>query len=95
MTNRKKAGKATRNQYSQQYKREALADKVGAPAAARELGIEPSKLYGWRSQARLRENRSEAEQRLSAENVRLKRHLAERDEELAILKKRLRTSRKA
>ena len=89
MTKRRQAGKTTRKQYSQEYKREALAlaDKVGAPAAARELGIEPSKIYGWRSQARLRESRSEAEQRLAAENARLKRQLAERDEELAILKK--------
>jgi transposase len=89
MTQKKQAGKAARNHYSEDYKREslALADKVGVAAAARELGLEPSKIYAWRSQARRLESRSEAEQRLSVENARLKRQLAEREEELAILKK--------
>ena len=89
MTKKKQAGKAARNQYSAEYKREslALADKVGVAAAARELGLDPAKIYAWRSQARRRESRSEAEERLSVENARLKRQLAEREEELAILKK--------
>jgi len=89
MTKRKQAGKSSRNHYAPEYKREvlALAEKVGAAAAARELGIEKAQIYSWRTQARQRESRSEAEQRLAAENVRLKRQLAERDEEVAILKK--------
>lgn len=41
--------KRTRTRYSQAYKDEALAlaDSVGASAAARELGLQPSQLYQW------------------------------------------------
>ena len=45
--------KKTRACYSQTYKGEALAlaDRVGASAAARELGLQPSQLYQWRAQS--------------------------------------------
>ncbi|MCE8019226.1 transposase [Halomonas sp. MCCC 1A11036] len=45
--------KKTRTRYSQAYKAEALAlaDRVGASAAARELGLQPSQLYQWRAKA--------------------------------------------
>ena len=81
-----------RQRHSQQYKTEslALAEKVGVPTAARQLGLHESQLYSWRSKARLAQDRSAMEERLLVENTRLKRQLAEQSEELAIVKKALR-----
>ena len=75
--------------HAQQYKPEslALAEKVGGPAAAKQLGLHESQLYSWRSKARLAQDRSAVEERLLVENARLKRQLAEQAEELAIVKK--------
>ena len=88
---KKVAAKAieSRNRYSQEYKREALglAEKIGVAAAAEQLGLHESQLYGWRGKDRLQRDRGEADRQLSADNVRLKRQLAEQAEELAILKK--------
>lgn len=88
MTTQTKSGKS-RQRYSQQYKAEslALAEKVGVAAAARQLGLHESQLYSWRSKARLLQDKSAAEEQLLVENARLKRQLAERNEELAIIKK--------
>ena len=54
MTTKTKSSK-TRQRHSQQYKTEslALAEKVGVPTAARQLGLHESQLYSWRSKARL------------------------------------------
>lgn len=84
-----KQDKQTRNRYSPEYKLEALAlsERVGVGAAARQLGLNESQLYAWRGKARRDETKGEAERRLSTENARLKRELAEKAEELAILKK--------
>ena len=81
--------KKTRARYSDAYRQEALAlaDRVGVTAAARELGLQPSQLYQWRTKAQQRKNTSEREQSLADENARLKRQLAEMSEELAITKK--------
>ncbi|SEM01164.1 transposase [Halomonas daqiaonensis] len=81
--------KKTRTRYSQDYKAEALAlaDRVGISAAARELGLQPSQLYQWRTKAQQRQSTSEREQALADENARLKRQLAEKSEELEIAKK--------
>ena len=88
MTTKTKSGK-TRQRYSQQYKAEslALAEKLGVAAAARQLGLHESQLYNWRSKARLSQDKSAVEERLLVENARLKRQLAEQNEELAIVKK--------
>ena len=88
MTTKTKSSK-TRQRYTQQHKTEALAlaEKVGVPAAAKQLGLHESKLYSWRSKARLSQDRSAVEERLLVENTRLKRQLAEQAEELAIVKK--------
>ena len=88
MTTKAKSGK-TRQRYSQQYKDEslALAEKLGVAAAARQLGLHESQLYNWRSKARLSQDKSAVEERLLVENARLKRQLAEQNEELAIVKK--------
>lgn len=81
--------KKTRTRYSQVYKDEALvlADRVGASAAARELGLQPSQLYQWRAKAQQQQSASVREQALAEENARLKRQLAEKSEELEIAKK--------
>ena len=85
----KTVNKITRKPYSQEYRAEAvaLADRIGIPAAAKQLGISGPLLYNWRDKARLKENANDAMQRLHEENVRQKLQLAEQAEELAILKK--------
>ena len=64
-----------------------MAKKVGVAAAAKQLGLHESQLYNWRSKARLSQDKSAVEERLLVENARLKRQLAEQNEELAIVKK--------
>ncbi len=89
MATRKKVQKKTRANYPDEYKIEAvrLAERVGTTAAARELGIQTSQIYGWRNQQRVQASTTEIENRLLAENARLKRELAEQKEELSLLKK--------
>ena len=81
--------KTTRRQHSPEFRQEALAlaEKIGIPKAAKELGLHDSQLYGWRSKARSEKDRSDRERSLAEENARLKRKLAEQAEELAIVKK--------
>lgn len=81
--------KTTRRHHSPEYRAEALglADRVGVADAAKQLGLHDSQIYSWRTQARQRQDRGEAEHQLAIENVRLKRQLADQTEELAILKK--------
>ena len=88
MTNKAALSKI-RQRHSQQYKTESLvlAEKIGVPAAAKQLGLHESQLYPWRSKARISQERSAVEERLLVENARLKRQLAEQAEELAIVKK--------
>ena len=52
-----------------------------------ELGINDSQLYGWRLKAKANANSHEQASQLTAEVARLKRRVAEQEEELAILKK--------
>ena len=89
MSRQTQTKKATRKRYAEEFKVEALAlaDKVGVAAAARELGLYESQLYGWRTKARAERDQSETERAQAAEIARLKRQLAEREEELAIAKK--------
>lgn len=84
-----KQDKQTRKRYSDEYKSEALAlaARMGVAGAAKQLGLNESQLYAWRGKARHAETQGESERQLSVENVRLKRQLAEKEEELAILKK--------
>lgn len=89
MATKSKAVRATRKRHSEAFKAEALglAQKVGVAAAAAQLGLHESQLYSWRSKVKQSQGRSAEEQRLAEENARLKRELAEKAEELAILKK--------
>ncbi|WKV52087.1 IS3 family transposase [Dickeya fangzhongdai] len=75
-----------RKQHTPEFRDEALklAERIGVAAAARELSLYESQLYAWRSKQQQQMTSSERESELAAENARLKRQLAERDEELAI-----------
>lgn len=86
MTSKKKT---TRTRYSHEYKDNAVAlcERIGVAAASRELGVNESQLYDWRQRWRADDEQRESEQTLAQENARLKRELAERDEEVEILKK--------
>ncbi|HAV1831828.1 TPA: transposase [Enterobacter hormaechei subsp. steigerwaltii] len=81
--------KKPRKPHTPQFRQEALklAERIGVAAAARELSLYESPLYNWRSKQHNQLSSSEREKEMSAEIVRLKRQLAERDEELAILQK--------
>lgn len=89
MTKKVLTTKQPRKQYTPEFRHEALnlAERIGVAAASRELGLYESQLYAWRSKQQQSLSASEREQKLATENARLKRQLAERDEELAILQK--------
>ncbi len=74
--------KATYIRHSQEYKVEALklATDLGIGKAAKQLGLHESLLDAWRKTV------NDREATLAAENVRLKRQLAQQAEELSILK---------
>jgi len=55
--------------------------------SARELSLYESQIYTWRSKLQQQDSSSGREQEMSIEIARLKRQLAEKDEELAILQK--------
>ncbi|TQC69992.1 IS3 family transposase (plasmid) [Pantoea dispersa] len=89
MTKSTTASKKPRKQHSPEFRREALklAERIGVAAAARELSLYESQLYAWRSKIHQQKTSSQRESEQAAEIARLKRQLAERDEELAILPK--------
>ncbi len=89
MTKPTSTSKKPRKQHTPEFRDEALklAERIGVSAAARQLSLYESQLYTWRSKKQQQMTSSERESELAAENARLKRQLAERDEELAILQK--------
>ncbi|EFL3496915.1 transposase [Escherichia coli] len=89
MTKPVSISKKPREQHSPEFRNEVLklAERIGVAAAARELSLYESQLYAWRSKQQQQMSSSERESELAAENVRLKRQLAEQAEELAILQK--------
>ena len=78
-----------RRRFAKEFKSEALAlaEKVGVSEAAEQLNVQPFQLYAWRSKAQSVQRQGETERKLATENVRLKRLLAEKEQEVAILKK--------
>ncbi|WP_413231464.1 transposase [Microbulbifer variabilis] len=50
---------------------------MGVSVAAKQLGLHPSQIYGWRSKVKLYQSQGDAERELTTENARLKRQLAE------------------
>lgn len=87
MTKSISTSKKPRKQHTPEFRSEALklAERIGVAAAARELSLYESQLYNWRSKQQSQTISSERESEQAAEIARLKRQLAERDEELAIL----------
>ena len=85
----KKDVKQSRNQYSPEFKKQALdrAEKDGIPTVARDLNLKESQLYAWRQKKRLEGLTSEEEKLQHAEIARLKRDLSRLEEENAFLKK--------
>ncbi len=77
--------KATHIRHSQEYKGEALtlAATIGVTKAAKQ---HESQRYAWRKDSEHAKTVSDREAALAAENVRLKRQLAQQAEELSILK---------
>ncbi|APC90667.1 Mobile element protein (plasmid) [Vibrio parahaemolyticus] len=75
--------------HSPEFKAEALklAEKVGVAAAARQLSLHESQIYGGRKAAKKNSNTSQREQELAAGVAKLKRQLTEPAEELDIVKK--------
>jgi transposase len=63
------------------------AERDGATAAAKDLGLNVSQLYSWRTKARTSGQVSEEQRLAQSENARLKRELARLEEENAFLKK--------
>ena len=81
--------KKTRKVHTEEFKLEAinLAAKLGVATAAKELGLNDSQIYDWRSKKVKKACTSHREAELAAEVAKLKRQLAEQAEDLAILKK--------
>lgn len=79
----------TRKSYSPAFRDEALklAELRGVSGAARELDVDKALIYNWRRVHRVDRAQSETERSQAAEIARLKRELAEREEELEILGK--------
>lgn len=77
----------TKRRHTDEYKKEAieLSDRIGAAKAARQLSIADSLLYTWRKKYSEGFNEALSEER--KEINRLKRLLADREEENEILKK--------
>ena len=84
-----KSKTTVRRRFSDEFKQEALAlaERLGVNDAATELGLSSSQLYDWRQKSQLVKAQGQVEQDQAREIARLKRLLAEKDEELAILGK--------
>ena len=84
-----KVSKKAYTRHSAEYKTEALklAEHVGVPEAARQLGLHESQRYQWRSQQQHQQTVSHREQEQATEIARLRRELAVAHEEVAILRK--------
>ena len=75
MTRQSGKKNTSRRQYSSEFRKEALAlgERIGIPKAAKELGLHNSQLYGWRSKSRTKQDQSDLEQSLAAENAIVKK----------------------
>ena len=94
MTRARSEVKTTRKRHSEEFRAEvlALADTVGVNAAATQLGLHSSQIYGWRSKAQLLKNRGQIDEEQARELVRLKRQLAEQADAAKRAAKRGRTT---
>lgn len=79
----------SRTRYSAEFKQQALARAAqdGVAVTAKDLGLQASQIYAWRSRARLEGQSSEEQRLLQSEHTRLKREVTRLEEENAFLKK--------
>lgn len=94
MTKQTKNRKTSRRQHTPEFRAQALAlaELKGVAAAARDLDLHESQIYDWRSKAQAQLVKSDLEKQQAAEIAKLKHQLADRDEEVNILKKLQRIS---
>lgn len=81
--------KAKRQQYSREFKQQALqrAERDGVAQAAQDLGLQEGLIYAWRGKAKRDGQTSEEQRLLQSEHARLKREVSRLEEENAFLKK--------
>ncbi len=86
---KKKQSTNARRNHGLEFKSEALAlaNRVGVAEAARQLKLQSSQLYSWRSQIQSHKQKDAVLQELATENARLKRELAEKKQELEMIRK--------
>ena len=89
MTRKTAEAQKVRKRFSEEFKQQALlrAAKDGVAVAARDLGLQPAQLYGWRGKAQQQGQDAHVQQVVQAEHARLKREVARLEEENALLKK--------
>ena len=87
----------TRRQHTPEFRAQALAlaEKIGVATTARDLDLHESQIYDWRSKAQTQLLKSDLEKQQAAEIAKLRRQLADKDEEVDILKKLQRISLKS
>lgn len=85
----KRVKQAVRQQYSAEFKRQAVlqSDRVGVAATALDLGLRANQIYAWRAKRHLGIHAEEDQKLVQAEQARLKREVARLEEENAFLKK--------
>jgi len=94
MSKKTTKNKGPRRQHTPEFRADALvlADKIGVAAAARDLNLHESQLYDWRKKASDELAKTDLEIEQAAEIAQLKKALANKNEEVDILKKLHRTS---
>lgn len=86
----KSSEKRARRKFTAEFKSQAVKRVLSGhkvPVVAKELGIGESLLHGWVTRHRLSEGGGALQAEQAAEIARLKRMLAQKEEEAAILKK--------
>ena len=89
MSNNKKSQSKKRRRFTAEFKQEALSlcHSVDVPEAASTLGVATSQLYSWRQKVNVDNAKDQVDVSLSAEVAKLKRQLAEKEMEVALLRK--------
>lgn len=85
----KKPPRSTRNQYNDEFKKQAVerAEKEGVAATAKALGLNENQIYAWRQKLLATKEETQEQRQLREEVMRLKKENARLDEENAFLKK--------
>jgi len=89
MKSKKSISNKQRNQYTPQFKEQALelAQRDGVAKAAADLGLDTGLIYTWRAKRRQTGQSFEEQKLQQAEIARLRRENAQLEQELAFLKK--------